>query len=104
MEAGETIKCRIFKGGSVTVTLEDRVYPDASAHQYEAGWWCFDANANDYFISESGTLWDFEKATGNFSLAIGLHVPWLRRVKKMEAELESLIRDEEINRSFDAYR
>jgi hypothetical protein len=118
---GETITCRIASGGKIEVTFEDRVFPDASAHQYEAGWWVFhpdgttatqpgDYPFNDFFLSESGVLYDYEEDPENkdvkgFTKAVGYHVPWVRRVQKADEELEQLIReDEAINRSFDAYR
>lgn len=105
-EQGDTLICRLDKGGKLEVTLEDRVYPDRSAGQYEAGWWVFNKEAPfvNYFINERGLLWDFERATGNFTKVIGIHVPWAKMVKKANLELESLIRDEEYRRSFDAYR
>jgi hypothetical protein len=120
-EAGETLICRLDKGGKITVTLEDRVYPDASAGQYEAGWWVFEHDGTtattsgdypfrDYFLSEAGILYEHEfdirkSGQGGFTKACGIHVPWARIVKQADMELENFImKDELINRSFDAYR
>ena len=99
MESGDSITCRLNKGGKIVVTLDDRVYPDRSCGQYEAGWWVFTTlkhphSTDDYFLNESGILWAFDKDTGKFDRAIGIHVPWYRRVKQADAELEQMVRYE----------
>lgn len=125
MEQGDTLICRLDKGGKITVTLDDRVYPDRSAGQYEAGWWVFEEDilgayvkhgggtdtgvaeyGQLYFLSESGILYEWQEdwPQGGFTKACGIHVPWARRVKQADMELEQFARDEQINRSFDAYR
>lgn len=112
-EAGETITCRLFKGGKIDVTLEDRVYPDRSANQYEAGWWVYAETKQphvlvEYFLNEAGILFTWDKAeppeTRGYTKACGIHVRWARIVKQADMELLKFATDEEINRSFDAYR
>lgn len=107
---GETIKCRLSKGGSITVTFDDRVFPDPSCGQFEAGWWVtapykdYPNNFIEYFLSDAGILYTWSESR-NYDKACGICVPWVRRAKEADSQLEEFLRqDELINRSFDAYR
>lgn len=96
--------CRLYKGGTVEVELEDRVFPDRTCGQYEAGWWVFDVDVApdkhpiEYFLSESGILYDYDMVSQGFTTACGISPKMARRMREQEAK------DELINRSFDAYR
>jgi hypothetical protein len=96
--------CRLYVGGTVEVELEDRVYPDRTCGQYEAGWWVYDVDVApdkhpiEYFMSESGILYDFDIVSGSFTHPCGIWPKQARRIREQEAK------DELIERSFDAYR
>ena len=94
MDVGDQLTCRLYEGGKVTVTLDDRVYPDRSCGQYEAGWWVFDestvrlsngicCNPQVYFLSESGILYD-SSGGGAFTQPCGIEPGLARRLKEME--------------------
>jgi hypothetical protein len=98
VEEGTELKIRLNAGGSITVTLEDRVYPDRSCGQVEAGWWVYaptgdtaaepgDYPFEDFFLSESGILYDY--GGSNFDRPVGIHPGLAKRVKQMNAEVEN---------------
>lgn len=85
----ETLRCRLTAGGNVKVTLEERVYPDISAGQYEAGWWGFDENSNpkqysEYFLSDYGDLYGWNPKSEHYDLRIGYHPGLVDRGRKLE--------------------
>lgn len=84
MQEGDTLTCRLYKGGKIEVTLEDRVYPDRSCGQYEAGWWVYCEN-EDFFLSESGILYDadYEKEYQGHTRPIGINPGLARRMREM---------------------
>lgn len=58
------------------VCMVDRVLPDRTCGQYEAGWWVRDASdpeneENDMFLSEAGILYRLSEETGNCDEACG---------------------------------
>lgn len=52
MNLGEKVKTTVGE-----LTLDDRVFPDRSCFQYEAGWWAFDENEVEYFVSDEGIVY-----------------------------------------------
>jgi hypothetical protein len=101
LEQGETLICRLDKGGKIEVTLEDRVYPDRSCGQYEAGWWVYadykdyPNNFIEYFLSESGILytWDVNEAPQDrgYTVACGYSVMLKRRLRDLEQAEDAMI-------------
>lgn len=92
MDVGDTLTCRLYKGGKIEVTLDDRVYPDRSCGQYEAGWWVFDDSefmkvTVAYFLSESGILYDCDDNL-EYTVACGIQPGLARRMQEILGKRE----------------
>lgn len=54
MNTGEVVKTTVGD-----LVLEDRVLPDRTAYQYEAGWWAWEKSdeGSEYFVSDEGIVY-----------------------------------------------
>ena len=97
MTSGDSTLCRFETGGSITVVLDDRVLPDRTCNQWDAGWWVFDPadiigkdgdydECRSYFLSDSGILYrQAEKTTEQgFVHACGYSPEFIRAERKRE--------------------
>jgi len=59
MKTGDQIHFVMFSGRlPITLTLDEFVPFDPSCYHYDAGFWAFDADEKEYFVSaESGTVY-----------------------------------------------
>lgn len=91
MESGDKIEVTFHTvAGKVELTLDDRVYPDRTCGQYEAGWWAFDANSNlnsDYFVSEEGIVYDYAMESDRWDKVVGVCPAFKKRYEEMEDKL-----------------
>ena len=63
IDTGSTIRAMIGTD-IISITLDDRVYPDRTCGQYDAGWWAYRADTDPdvpedphYFVSVDGVVW-----------------------------------------------
>lgn len=58
IDTGSTVTAMIGTD-VITLTLDDRVFPDASAGQYEPGWWAFNVadETDEYFVNTDGDVY-----------------------------------------------
>lgn len=71
IDTGSTVRAMIGMD-VIEITLDDRVFPDASAGQYEPGWWAFRATdvTEEYFVNTSGDVYGRD-ANENYTERVG---------------------------------
>lgn len=63
--------------GALTLVLEERVYPDPSAGQWEDGFLAYPVGTDDdfdaprYFVSDTGTVWGQTELNGPCDVELG---------------------------------
>jgi hypothetical protein len=83
----DTIKVNFTDGEqNVALTVEERVFPDRSCGQYEAGWAVFnEADEVPYFVSQEGVLYAWGTGT-----VLGTAPEVAAETERMERELDRL--------------
>lgn len=56
MKSGDIIEARV-NSTVLALTLDDRVLPDRSCGQYEAGWWAQTPSGREFFVSDEGIVY-----------------------------------------------
>lgn len=75
MKIGDTVLA-LVNGEQVALTLDDRVLPDRSCHQWEAGWWAWfvdeDNEGPEFFVSDEGIVYgSTEQYPDVFDFSVG---------------------------------
>ncbi len=91
----QDFRCRFSTGGTATLEVEERVLPDASCGQYEAGWWVFNRAEpidrymyREYFVNEYGLVFDFAGENRGWTKEVGIVPTLARRAREYERMID----------------
>lgn len=94
----QDFRCRFSTGGTATLEVEERVLPDASCGQYEAGWWVLDPHDRvattedviyrEYFVNEYGIVFDFAGENRGWTKEVGIVPTLARRAREYERMID----------------